>query len=88
MSPRQKRKPKMTRIPVYEMPLRDCYGHAWPSERVIAIDPDQSPKEYLDTLIHELYHVADPDASEEKVIKVANMLAENLWRHKFRRVHV
>ena len=55
---------------------------------LIEIDPRTPPKEYLDTLIHELLHQARPSSywDEEAVWETAAILAEHLWKAGFRKV--
>ncbi|MGE0772645.1 MAG: hypothetical protein AB7K37_13095 [Cyclobacteriaceae bacterium] len=52
----------------------------------IEIDPRQSPKSYLNTLIHEKLHILFPEWSEHKVTQTANKLAKFLWDNKYRRI--
>jgi hypothetical protein len=40
----------------------------------------------LDTLIHEVLHLAKPDLTEEEVIRVSNILAKQVWRCGYRRI--
>ena len=58
-----------------------CYddGH-------IEIDPRLRPKDYLDTLIHELLHHHFPDLEEEDVEIIGTRIASEVWRAKYRRV--
>lgn len=61
-------------------------GLCYQGEDLIEIDPRQSPKEYLDTCIHELLHVALPDLKEAEVEKTANFIAKYLWKKKYRMI--
>ena len=61
-------------------------GQAYSDARVIEIDPRQRSKAYLDTLIHELLHVYNPDWSETKVTKTANEMTEIIWKKNYRRI--
>jgi|19_taG_2_1085344.scaffolds.fasta_scaffold80589_1 hypothetical protein len=56
---------------------------------LVEIDPRQSAKEYLDTMIHELLHVIDPSKEwdEKTVEKAARTITLFLWRAGFRRIH-
>ena len=58
------------------------------SDGLIEIDPRQPPKEYLDTLIHELLHQVKPSSywDEDAVVKAANDLSHHLWDHGYRRM--
>lgn len=61
-------------------------GQAWHGENVVEIDPRQSESERLDTLIHELLHLMEPEWEEEKVESCASWLASLVWRQGYRRV--
>ena len=63
-----------------------AYGIAY-SDGVIEVDPRQDPREYLDTLIHELLHQAAPTSylDEEAVVEVARVLTKHLWESGYRR---
>jgi hypothetical protein len=61
-------------------------GQAWHGENVVEIDPRQRESERLDTLIHELLHLMEPEWSEERVVEVAGWLSRILWRQGYRRV--
>ena len=55
---------------------------------LIEIDPRQPPKEYMDTLIHELLHQVRASSywDEEATTKVANSLSHHLWEQGYRRM--
>lgn len=61
-------------------------GLCWWDDNLIELDPRQKPKEYLNTLIHELIHLAFPDMPETKVRKGANLVAHHVWKQKYRKV--
>ena len=61
-------------------------GQAYSDARVIEIDPRQTSKNYLDTLIHELLHVYNPEWSENKVSKTANEITDIIWKKNYRRI--
>lgn len=63
-------------------------GLAHPSG-LVEIDPRQSSKEYLDTMIHELLHVIDSSKEwdEKTVEKAARTITLFLWKAGFRRIH-
>lgn len=52
----------------------------------IEIDPRQSPRCYLNTLIHEKLHILFPKLSERRVRLAAGELAELLWDNDYRKV--
>lgn len=54
----------------------------------IQIDPRQSPKERMDTIIHETIHTVHPELSEEQVIQLANISTNTLWKDGYRRVEM
>ena len=67
----------------------DC-GQAFPRERRIVIDVDThtSERELLDTVCHEVLHVASDDLLSENAIEaIAADLADVLTRMKWRRIH-
>ena len=49
-------------------------GQAW-ADGVVEIDPRQGQKAILNTLIHELLHICEPEWTESHVNRVANTLA-------------
>ena len=61
-------------------------GQAYTDARVIEVDPRQRSKNYLDTLIHEMLHVYNPDWSESKVTKTANEMTDIIWSKNYRRI--
>lgn len=63
-------------------------GQAWQGENLIEIDPRQSHKEYMDTLIHESLHIFFSDWSEQKVKKTAKKLTSVLWNENYRKVNL
>ncbi len=63
-----------------------AWGQHWQGENLIEIDPRQTPKRYLNTLIHEALHHINQRASERVVIRQAGALTELLWKSNFRRV--
>ena len=62
-------------------------GQRWPGTKkyVIEIDPRQSPKEYLDTLIHESLHELLPNKKENFILNAGTTIANLLWRLGYRR---
>lgn len=63
-----------------------AFGQAWQGEGLIEIDPRQSSRNYLDTLIHEGMHIIFPTMREYKVRRAANQLSNLVWRQNFRRI--
>ena len=62
-------------------------GLAYTEDNLIEIDPRQSSKEYLLTLIHEKIHLIYPEWSEEEVVKLEKKLGNFLWKQNYRKVH-
>ena len=54
----------------------------------IKVDPRQPPKEYMDTVIHELLHVMprSREWSEKEVCHAAGILTHFLWKLGYRRI--
>lgn len=65
-----------------ERALGQCYH----GENVVEIDPRQGERERLDTLIHEVLHLAKPDLIEDEVIRMANILSKQVWKCGYRRI--
>ena len=61
-------------------------GQAYTDSRIIEVDPRQRSKNYLDTLIHEMLHVYNPEWSENKVTKTANEMTDIIWQKNYRRI--
>jgi hypothetical protein len=56
------------------------------SDGEIEIDPRQKPKQYMDTLVHELLHWISPKMSERQVRAAARLMTRELWKAGFRRI--
>lgn len=54
----------------------------------IEIDPRQSQREYLLTLVHEWLHCALPSLSERNIIRLEHSLGGMLWRRGYRKKSV
>lgn len=63
-------------------------GGGYRGRDLIEVDPRQSPREYMDTIIHEGLHVINPATPERVVSSTASKLASILWMQGFRRVHL
>jgi predicted metalloprotease with PDZ domain len=79
---------KVNKIKVIDKKLgrQRAVGLAWSDAKIIEIDPRQTSKNYLDTLIHELLHVYNPEWSETKVTKTANEMTTIIWKKNYRRI--
>lgn len=53
--------------------------------RGLYIDPELSPKAYLETAIHEAMHCEDFDIAEQVIDRRAKSLTRWLWRLGYRR---
>lgn len=61
-------------------------GFAYFDTNHIEVDPRQSSKDYLGTLIHEQLHLMFPDWSETKIVKAEKKLCNLLWKQNYRKV--
>lgn len=83
--------PKHHRIKVKEVKLgrEDAFGICddppYKKTVKIRIDPRQNGLGKLDTLVHELVHLFDPDMKETTVRKIATYLAKGLWKNGYRK---
>lgn len=66
------------------VPEMDHLGDCAPDGR-IALLSRQCPKEFLTTLVHELFHRYIPMLSEEFVEETCKPFADDLWRMRYRR---
>lgn len=55
---------------------------------LIEIDPRQSDKSYLETLLHEAIHIDCPWMDELAVVDLGERLAEIAWRRGYRKVRL
>jgi len=53
--------------------------------RSIYVDPELSPKQFLETAIHEAMHAEDKDVSEQTIDRRAHSMHRWLWRLGYRR---
>lgn len=64
---------------------RRVWGNCNYTKRLIRLQPNQKSKGHLDTLIHELGHAIDPDATEKEVRCFAKVLSGCIWKDGWRR---
>lgn len=64
----------------------NAYGFAHIGEDLIEIDPRQTTKSYMETLIHEQMHLLFPDLSERQITIKSKKLTKLLWDMNYRRV--
>lgn len=77
--------PKTKKIRIIEKRMRVYHGYAFPKKLRIEIRSNQTPVEYLGTLVHELLHICFPDMGETQVDSVARVITYHLWRQGYRR---
>ena len=63
-------------------------GLAYQDENRIVLSKDLTAFSEMDTFLHEFLHIADKQMKEEKVTKIATMLANNMWRQGYRKVRI
>lgn len=51
----------------------------------VYIDPRQLESEMIDTMVHELLHVAYPHMSEDNVRRGSKVVSDWLWKNGYRR---
>lgn len=51
----------------------------------IYIDPNQSPEQILETEIHEVLHIVNPNWNEDTVTTAGREVRRFLWRRGYRR---
>ena len=61
-------------------------GYALQEDFEIEIDPNQSSREYLDTLIHEMLHCFLPDLTEKQITRMANIMADEICKRRYRKL--
>lgn len=81
----RKKKPWLT-VNQAHLGREGALGRYWVGERIIEIDPRQTPIQYLDTLIHEILHDCFPRASERKIRSASNIITKTLWHLNYRQV--
>ena len=78
----------LPRVKIVERKLgrERCVGQATHGINLVEIDPRQSEYERLDTLVHELFHISFPDATEDEIVVISRWFSRILWRQQYRRV--
>ncbi|MFZ9472489.1 MAG: hypothetical protein ACO26H_02195 [Sediminibacterium sp.] len=62
------------------------WGWANQEDFEVEIEKNQPAKEYLNTLVHEMLHCLLPDLNESQISRMANIMADEIWRKRFRRL--
>jgi hypothetical protein len=52
----------------------------------IEVDPRQTSRERMGTVIHEALHYLYPDASEDEVLRAEAVISDTLWADRYRRM--
>ena len=88
MARKRRNKNKRVSLKIVERKLgkENAVGLHWPGDHLIEIDPRQTSREYLDTLIHESLHEIFPNASETTIMRAAGTITDVLWRCNYRRI--
>ena len=75
-------------VEVIERPLgrEKAMGLAWVEDRRVEIDSRLDSKDFLDTLIHELLHIYNPEWKEQKVASTATQMTNLIWAKNYRRI--
>lgn len=81
-----KKKDKQPKVIERKLGREKAVGLAHFDEKLIEIDPRQKPFEYLETLVHEKYHLQFPKLPEEKILKLGHEMAKLLWSVGYRKV--
>ena len=63
-----------------------AHGQAWQGLNIVEIDPRQPEREKIDTLIHEILHLAKPEYDEEEIVRISKIISSNLWKYGYRRI--
>jgi hypothetical protein len=63
-----------------------AHGQCFKEDGLIEIDPTLGARVYLETLIHEIYHVEFPELSETQVLRKSKRMTRVLWNRQYRRV--
>ncbi len=63
-----------------------AYGVAYFGSALIQLDPRLTGKHHLETAIHEVLHLQNPEWSENMITKKAKQMCKVLWELDYRRV--
>ena len=78
--------PRKIKVKERKLGREGAYGQAWKSAALIEIDPRQTERARLDTLIHETLHVILPDHSDTAIRGLATRMVRVIWKDGWRRV--
>lgn len=77
--------PRKPKIVERKLGRERAAGQAWHGENLVEVDPRQTPKDYLGTVVHELLHLQFPELSEGEVEKAEEFITNGLWGSGFRK---
>lgn len=81
-----KKLPRKIKVRERHLGRESAVGLAWKEDALLEIDPRQSEKDRLDTLLHEAIHILFPKLNEMQVRGVTKRLTPILWKDGWRRV--
>jgi predicted SprT family Zn-dependent metalloprotease len=93
-----RRKSKPVKVVHRRLGREVAWGQAWTDKNLIEIDPRLGAKRALETLAHEICHLALPELTdhpvksaayrkgEAKVDRMGKMISKVLWAQNYRRV--
>lgn len=84
--PKRRKRPYIIERPIPKVGQFEMLGECYQGEHTIVINPKQSSREYLGTLVHELAHYVFPDMTEKQVRRIESIFSQALWRQGFRRI--
>lgn len=76
----------MRKIKIVKKLLRRYWGWAYTDQDKIEIDPRQTSRQYLNTLVHEILHVLYPEDSETKISNNADTITHYIWEDNYRKI--
>lgn len=76
----------MKRFKVVYKNLKKAWGYADLDKKEIIIDKKANGKKHLEIIVHEIYHLLHPEATEEEVVRNSIYITNTLWQQKYRRV--
>lgn len=59
-------------------------GQAWSNKNLIEVDPRQTEKQFLSTVIHECLHILFPDLTEKQVMQNEKQIRDVIWQLGYR----
>jgi hypothetical protein len=80
----RKGKPKI-RIKYRKLGKEKAWGIAH-SDGLIEIDPSIKSRKHLEIVIHEVFHILFPEATEQEVVEKSITLTKILWSEHYRRI--